>query len=120
MHLSLMTELKKYQTRKTSCSIYVILWIIYQILRGKFSISRSSRPGVFCKNYVLRNFEKFIGSYLCQSLFFNKVTGLRSTTLLKKRLWHRCFSVNFVEFLRTLFLTEHLQWLLLVFRVCHR
>ena len=34
-------------------------------------------------------------------------------TLLKKRLWHRCFPVNFAKFLRTLFLTEHLQWLLL-------
>ena len=34
-------------------------------------------------------------------------------TLLKKRLWHRCFSVNFEKFLRTPFLTEHLQWLLL-------
>ena len=30
--------------------------------------------------------------------------GLRSATLLKKRLWHRCFPVNFVKFLRTHFL----------------
>ena len=35
----------------------------------------------------------------CQSLFFNKVAGLRPATLLKKRLWHRCFSVNFAKFL---------------------
>ena len=27
--------------------------------------------------------------------------GLRPATLLKKRLWHRCFPVNFVNFLRT-------------------
>ena len=33
--------------------------------------------------------------------------------LLKKRLCHRCFPVNFAKFLRTPFLTEHLQWLLL-------
>ena len=33
---------------------------------------------------------------------------------IKKRLWHRCFPVNFTKFLRTLFLTEHLRWLLLV------
>ena len=33
--------------------------------------------------------------------------------LLKKRLWRRCFPVSFVKFLRTPFLTEHLQWLLL-------
>ena len=30
------------------------------------------------------------------------------STLLKKRLWYRCFSVNFAKFLRTPFLTEHL------------
>ena len=38
---------------------------------------------------------------------------LRPATLLKTRLWYRCFPVNFAKFLRTLFLTEHLQWLLL-------
>ena len=30
----------------------------------------------------------------------NKVAGLRAATLLKKGLWHRCFPVNFAEFLR--------------------
>ena len=34
---------------------------------------------------------------------------LRSATLLKKRLWHRCFPVNFAKFLRTPLLTEHLR-----------
>ena len=33
-------------------------------------------------------------------------------TLLKKRLWYRCFPVNFAKFLRTPFFTEHLWWLL--------
>ena len=32
---------------------------------------------------------------------------------LKKRLWHRCFPVNFPKFLRTTFLLEHLWRLLL-------
>ena len=45
---------------------------------------------------VLKNFTKFPGKHLCKSLFFNKTVGLRSATLLKKRLWHRCFPVNFV------------------------
>ena len=45
--------------------------------------------------------------------FFNKVASLRFATLLKKRLWHRCFPLNFAKFLRTSFLTEHLRWLLL-------
>ena len=80
----------------------------------KYSILllRTSRPEVFCKKGVLRNFTKFTGKHLCQSLFFNKVAGLRPATLLKKRLWHRCFPVNFVKFLRTPFFIEHLWWLL--------
>ena len=35
---------------------------------------------------------------------FNTSLGLRSATLVKRRLWHRCFPVNFVKFLRTTFL----------------
>ena len=52
------------------------------------------------------------GKHLCRSLFFNKVSGLRSATLLKKRPWHRGFPMNFAQFLRTPFVTEHLRWLL--------
>ena len=37
-----------------------------------------------------------------ESLLLNKVTGLRSATLFKKRLWHRCFPVNFAKFVTTL------------------
>ena len=47
---------------------------------------------------VLRNFAKFTGKHLFQSLLFNK------RALLKKRLWHRCFPVTFAKFLRTSFL----------------
>ena len=56
---------------------------------------------MFCKKGVLRNVAKFTGKHLCQSLFLNKVAGLRG------------FQVNFVKLLRTSFLTEHLWWLLL-------
>ena len=41
-------------------------------------IYRSSRPEVFCKKDALRNFTKFTGKHLCQSLFFNKVAGAAS------------------------------------------
>ena len=75
--------------------------------------ARSSRPEVFCKKDILRNFTKFTGKRLRQSLFFNKVAGLRPATLLKKSLWHRCFPVNFAKFLRTPFLTERRRQLLL-------
>ena len=52
----------------------------------ELSIYRNSRPEVFCKKGVLRNFVKFTGKQLCQSLFFNKVVGPRPATLFKKRL----------------------------------
>ena len=37
---------------------------------------------------------------------------------LKKSLWHRCFPLNFEKFLRTLFFTDHLRWLLLYLTIC--
>ena len=51
--------------------------------KNKFAYSfiveniRSSRPEVFCKKDVLRNFAKFTGKHLCQSLFYIKVASLR-------------------------------------------
>ena len=65
---------------------------------------RSSHQSGSVRKGVLRNFRKFTGKHLCQSLFFNNVAGMRPATLLKKRLWHRCFPMNFVTFLRTPFL----------------
>ena len=64
---------------------------------------------------VLRNFEKTTRKHLCQKLFFDAVAFLRPPTLLKKRLWLRCFPVNLAKFLSTDFFTEHLRWLLLSF-----
>ena len=62
---------------------------------------------------VLRNLAKFTGKHMCQGLFLNKVAGLRPATLLKKRLWRRCFPVNFAKFLRTPFLQSTSEPLLL-------
>ena len=52
---------------------------------------------MFCKKDVLRNFAKFTGKHLCQRLFLNKVAGLRHSTLLKKRPWHRRRQITNVE-----------------------
>ena len=84
-------------------------------MRKMKDLSRSSRLEVFCKKGVLENFAKYTGKHLRQGLFFNKAAGLRPATLLKKRLWHRCFPVNFAKFLRTPFFIEHLRWLLLTY-----
>ena len=46
------------------------------------TIFRSSHPEEPCKKGVLENFAKLTGKHLCQSLFSNKVTGLRPATLL--------------------------------------
>ena len=40
---------------------------------------RSSRPEVFCKKGILKEFAKSTGKHLCQSLFLNKVAGLRTS-----------------------------------------
>ena len=50
---------------------------------------------------------------LTRTYTFKFFLGLRPATLLKKRLWHRCFAVKFAKFLRKPFVTEHLLWLLL-------
>ena len=62
--------------------------------------SYRSHPDVFCKKDVLENFAKFTEKLLCQSLFFNKVTGPRPATLLQKRLRHRWFPVSFAKVLK--------------------
>ena len=72
--------------------------------------NRSSHPELFCKKGVLGSFTKFTGKHLSQSVFFK---SLRPGTLLKKRLWHRCFPVNFVTFLRTPFQQNTSERLLL-------
>ena len=59
-------------------------------------------PKVLCKKGVLRNFAKFTGP----------------STLLKKRLWHRCFPVSFTKFLRNLFYRTLL--LQMDFKFCNR
>ena len=41
----------------------------------KMKEKRNGRSQMFFKIGVLKNFAKFTGKYLCQSLFFNKVTG---------------------------------------------
>ena len=41
---------------------------------------KGSRPVVFCKKSVLKDFAKVIGKHLRQSVFFDKVAGLRHSS----------------------------------------
>ena len=59
---------------------------------------RSSHRRCSVKKGVIKNFTKFTGKHLCQSLFFNI-----GVSFLNRRLWHRYFPVDFVKFLRAPF-----------------
>ena len=59
---------------------------------------RSSHQRCSVRKVVLRDFTKSTGEHQCQ----------RPATLLKMRLWHRCFSVNFTKLLKTHFFAERL------------
>ena len=109
-----------------NCVCYVSNLCMFDLSRNltlesfQLCLFRSSHLRCSIKKVVLRNFTKFTGKHLCQSLFFNKVAGLGSATLLKKRHWHRCFPVNFAKFLITPFLQTPLGGcfcLLLVFLI---
>ena len=69
--------------------------------------TEAATGGVLLRKGVLRNFAKLTGKQLCQSLFFNKVAGLRPATLLKKRLWQ--FSCEFYEISKNTLFAEHFQ-----------
>ena len=49
---------------------------------------------------------------------FLKLQQAHRTATLKKRLWHRCFPVNFAKSLKTTFFIEHIRWVLL--NIIHR
>ena len=59
------------------------------------------------KGGVLTNFAKFTGKYLCQSLFFKNVAGLRPATLLRKRLTQMFYPWEFCEIYKNTFFTEY-------------
>ena len=56
------------------------------------------------KKGVLRNFTKFTGKHLCQSLFFNK----KDFNFIKKETLVQVFSCEYCEISKNTFFTEHL------------
>ena len=65
--------------------------------------TRRSHKRCYVRKRVLKNLAKFTGKHMCQVLFHNKVADPEPATLIKKRLWHRRFPMNFAKFLRTPF-----------------
>ena len=71
-------------------------------------LNRSSRPKMFCKKGVLKNFAKFTGKYLYQSLFLIN--------------FGQVFSCEFWEIFKNTsgVFVENLRWLLLLKFACIR
>ena len=79
-----------------------------------------SMKDLFCKcdqicTFQLVTFTKEVFHGKLQFLCGYFLEFLRPATLLKMSLRHSCFLVNFMKLLRTLFVIEHLRWLLLQF-----
>ena len=72
-----------------------------------FHLYRSSHRRCSVKRDVLKNFTKFTGIHLCQSLFFNKVTG-GAGNFIKKLTLAQVFFCEFCEIFKNTFFTEHL------------
>ena len=58
-------------------------------------IQKQQSPEVFYKKAALKNVLIFTGKHLCWSLY------LQVCNFIKKRLQHRCFTVNMPKFLKT-------------------
>ena len=110
------TPIPKSDFNKVALQLYwnhFLVWVFSCKFGAYFQNNRSSHQRCSMKKGVLRNFTKFAGKHQWPSLLFNKVTGPKPATLLKKRLWHRFFLVNFAEFLRISFLRNIFGRLLL-------
>ena len=91
------------------------VWILGSLKKRKSALLKNSRLEVFCQKKVsLEISQVHRKTPVPESLFFDKVTGLRPVTLLKNKLWYSCFPVNFVKFSRRLFFAERLRLLPLI------
>ena len=83
--------------------VYLYLPTFWQ----KCALNRSSRSEVFCKKGGLRNFVKFTGKHLCQSLFFNE--GPQACNFIKKETPAQMFPCESFETFINNFFTKHLS-----------
>ena len=87
---------------------YILYYILYYVLYQRSYYAKSSHRRCSVKK-VLLEISKNSQENTCGRVFF-----LRPATLFKNRLWHRCFSVNFENFLGTPFLQNTSRRLLLL------
>ena len=68
--------LKGFQPPKMVPDLRVRLYVWEMLLRLLYRDLQKQPPEVFYEKVVLKNFTKFTGKHLCQSLFLNKVAGV--------------------------------------------
>ena len=101
--------------KKMASSIFIIMWeaAVQRCFVKKvfLEISQSSQENTYSRVSFLIPLQASLSTPLkTKESIWSKE---RPKALLKKRLWHRCFPVNFVKLLRTPFYIEHLWCLLL-------
>ena len=69
----------------------------------------SSHSQRFFKIGALKDFVKLTGKYLCRSL--SLITLQSAASFFKTRPRHRCFILNFVNFVKRTFLQNNFGWL---------
>ena len=77
--------------------------------RNSVKSCEAATRGVLCKKVFLEILQNSQENTCAGVSFLIKLQASKPATLLKKRLWRRCFPVNFVKFLRTAFLTENVR-----------
>ena len=100
------SRLKSISSVEDNYSFTLVMYFFssFSLQLQRKTIIRSSHRRCSVRKVVHKNFTKFTGKHLFQSLLFNNIAGLMPATLLKNRLWRRCFPINFVKILRTPFL----------------
>ena len=69
------------------------------------------------KKDVLINFSKLTGKHLCQSLFLNKVAGLKACNFIEKKSLAQVFSCEFCKICKNTFFQEHIRTTTSVFQI---
>ena len=81
--------------------------------RNNALLELEAATGGVLQKWCSKYFAKFTAKIPVLESHFNNVTTLQPEVILKKKLQHRYFPVNFAKFLRTHFLQNTSGWLLL-------
>ena len=94
-------------------SLFSYQWLIAPFTRVLLRVTVYYYYVTYASEAVVSCFVKKASLEISQS---SQENACARVPFLKKRLWHRCFPVNFAKLVRTSFLTEHLRWVLLAFQ----